>query len=101
MKNAAGKGFVTIPNCEVTHTFQTHQTLRNAVHLLRENEMIGEWDVVPGIVRVPGDSDISLQLFFFFLPLFSYFPLILNLFIFLTKDTQEKKTSRHTFQSQN
>lgn len=60
----AGKGLTVVPTCEVTHTFQTHQTLRNAVHLLRENEMVGEWDVIPGIVRVPEDGvAVSFYLF--------------------------------------
>jgi hypothetical protein len=29
--------------------------------------MVGEWDVVPGIVRVPNDGDISLMIYLIFL----------------------------------
>lgn len=57
-----GAGLVLIQGCEIYHTLQTHQTLRNAVHLLRENEIVGEWDVIPGIVRIPvEDTNVSLN----------------------------------------
>jgi hypothetical protein len=45
------KAITAIQDARVTYTIQIHSVLSNAIHLLRENEFVGLFDIVPGLLR--------------------------------------------------